>query len=232
MDTIVLSALVGAAALVVGIAASYVVLGMGARDVRRRAGEAAEHLREQAENRAREIELEAQQSAIHYREEIDDELRDQRREATRVERRLEQREEGLERRAEGLERGEHSLRDRVTASERREADFESEQEKLRTELERVAGLTTDEARDLLLERLDGELRDESARRVRAMETAAKAEADMRGRKILATVMQRMTLRDHGGGDRLRGADPLRRAEGADHRSRGAQHPRLRGRHGL
>ncbi len=192
MDTIVLSVLVGAVALVLGIAASYVVLGMGARNMRSRAGDAAERVREQAENRAREIELEAQQSAIHYREEIDDELRDQRREATRVERRLEQREEGLERRAEGLERGEHSLRDRVTASERREADFESEQEKLRTELERLAGLTADEARDLLLERLDGELRDESARRVRAMEAAAKAEADMRGRKILATVMQRMT----------------------------------------
>ncbi len=60
------------------------------------------------------------------------------------------------------------------------------------ELERIAGMSVDEARATLLDRLDAELRDEAARRVRAMEASAKAEADVRGRKVLATVMQRMT----------------------------------------
>ena len=190
---------VGAVALVVGAILGYAVLGLGARDVRRRAREAAELVREQAESRARETQLDAQQDALRYREEIDEELRGQRQEATRAERRLEQREEALERRAEALERGEQSLRDRGDGLDRREAAqreeaerFEGERERLRGELERIAGMSAEEARDLLLARLDDELREESARRVRAMEAATRDEADMRSRKILATVMQRMT----------------------------------------
>src|SRR2546425_1161094 len=60
------------------------------------------------------------------------------------------------------------------------------------ELEGVAALTAEEGRAILLERLDVELRDEAARRVRAMEASARAEADVHSRKVLATVMQRMT----------------------------------------
>ena len=199
MDGAALSALVGVIALVVGVLIGYAVLGLGARDVRRRAREAADLMRDQAESRAREIELEAQGGALRYREEIDDELREQRQEGIRVERRLEQREESLERRAEGIERSEQSLRARTEGLDgreetlkQREQELEGEQVRLGGELERLAGTSAEEAREQLLERLDNELRDESARRVRAMEAATKAEADTRGRKILATVMQRMT----------------------------------------
>ena len=199
MDGAALSALVGVIALVVGVLIGYAVLGLGARDVRRRAREAADLMRDQAEGRAREIELEAQGGALRYREEIDDELREQRQEGIRVERRLEQREESLERRAEGIERSEQSLRARTEGLDgreetlkQREQELEGEQVRLGGELERLAGTSAEEAREQLLERLDNELRDESARRVRAMEAATKAEADTRGRKILATVMQRMT----------------------------------------
>ena len=206
MDSLVLSALVGVAALVIGFAVAYAILGLGARDLRRRAEQAADRIREQAENRSRELQLEAQQAGLRYREEADEELREERREAARVERRLEQREESLERRAEGLERGEQSVRDRADGLDRREQELEAAQARLhveeervreqesvfRSELERIAGLSAEEARDLLLDSLDTELRDESARRVRAMEAATKSEADTRGRKILATVMQRMT----------------------------------------
>ena len=199
MEEFALSALVGVIALVLGAIIGYAVLGIAARDMRRRASTAADLVREQAESRAREIELDAQRSSIRYREEIDEELREQRQEATRVERRLEQREESLERRAEGLERSEQSVRSRTQDLDRREddlrhetADFETERGRLRDELERIAGMTADEGRDLLLARLDDELREESARRVRTMEAATRAEADMKSRKILATVMQRMT----------------------------------------
>ena len=199
MDGAALSALVGVIALVVGVLIGYAVLGLGARDVRRRAREAADLMRDQAESRAREIELEAQRGALRYRDEIDDELREQRQEATRVERRIEQREESLERRAEGIERSEQSLRARTEGLDGREEtlkdheqELEGEQVRLGGELERLAGTSAEEAREQLLERLDNELRDESARRVRAMEAATKAEANTRGRKILATVMQRMT----------------------------------------
>ena len=206
MESLEFSALVGVIALVIGVLIGYAILGLGARDVRRRAEQAADRIREQAESRSRELQLEGQQAGLRYREEVEEELREERREAARVERRLEQREESLERRAEGLERGEQSVRDRASGLDRREQELEAGQDRLqaehaqlreqesqlRGELERIAALSADEARDLLLDSLDGELRDESARRVRAMEAATRAEADMRGRKILATVMQRMT----------------------------------------
>ena len=191
-------ALVGAVALALGIVAGYVAPGLSARNLRRRAAQAADRIREQAEDRARQLQLEAQQAGLSYREQADGELREQRREASRLERRLEKREEALERRAGDLDRGEQSLRDRNEAADRRDREHEegrarlSEEEAgLRDELERIAGLSEEEARGLLLDRLDGELRDEAARRVRAMEASAKAEAETRASKILATVMQRM-----------------------------------------
>src|SRR5690606_25527756 len=98
----------------------------------------------------------------------------------------------LERRAEGLERTEQSVRDRTAHLDQREAEIEREADRARTELERVAALTAEQARQELLDRLDAELRDEAARRVRAMESSAKAEADARSGKVLAAVMQRMT----------------------------------------
>ena len=130
-------------------------------------------------NRRRAIEIEAQEDAIDYRRQVEDEIREQRREVTRVERRLEQREEALERRSEGLERSEQSLRDRLEHIDEREQAPVPASASAETEMERLAGMTADEARAHLLERLDGELRDEAARRVRAMETSAKAEADVR-----------------------------------------------------
>ena len=192
-------ALVGAAALALGAAAGYAAPGFSARTLRRRAEQAAERVREQAEDRARQLRLEAQQAGLRYREQADEELREQRREASRLERRLEKREETLERRSGDLERGEQSLRDRNAAADRRDREHEDgrerlreEEARLRGELERIAALSEEEARDLLLDRLDGELRDEASRRVRAMEASAKAEAESRASRILATVMQRMT----------------------------------------
>jgi ribonuclease Y len=164
----------------------------GALGVVRDAQHRAERLVDDAEARKRAVDLEAQEAAINHRRQVEDELREQRRELGRVERRLEQREETLERRSEGLERGEQSLRDRLGAVEQAERAAGEQRAQAQTELERVAGMQAEEARATLLERLDAELRDEAARRVRAMESSAKAEADVRARKVLATVMQRMT----------------------------------------
>ncbi|MEZ4503261.1 MAG: ribonuclease Y [Dehalococcoidia bacterium] len=192
MDSIVVIALVGVVALAVGAAGSFMYLRSGASGLVADARREADRLRADAEADRRQIQVAAQEDAIGYRKEVEDELREQRREATRIERRLEQREEGIERRAESLERGEQSVRDREKHLENLERELSERADASRAELERIAGLTIDEARAELLDELDLELRDEAARRVRAMEGSAKAEADARARKLLATVMQRMT----------------------------------------
>ncbi|MQA00693.1 MAG: ribonuclease Y [Dehalococcoidia bacterium] len=191
MESLALLA-VGVVALLVGAGVVYFLMRTNAASMLNRAQEDARRTREDAETRARAIDLEAEKRALEHRDEAEREIRELKRDLTRSERRLEQREEAIERRAEGLERTDQSVRDRTANLDQRETAIEREAESTRTELERIAALTADQARQELLDRLDAELRDEAARRVRAMETSAKAEADARSRKILATVMQRMT----------------------------------------
>src|SRR4051812_23291578 len=134
----------------------------------------------------------AAQAAI--RGEIDAELRERRAEIARVEERLITKQEALELRLEEAARRERSLEDRA-----RNLDSEgdklkaSKREQLR-ELERVAGLTASQARQILLKELEEELRHDSAKLVNQIEEEARREADRRARSILATCMQRLAGR--------------------------------------
>ena len=192
MGTALVAALAGAGGLLVGAIAIFILMRVTASGVLSRAEREARGAVEEAENRARVVALEAEKAALEHRKESEDELREQRRDATRSERRMEQREEALERRAEGLERSEQSVRDRVDGLDRSERELNEQSAEVTARLERAAGLTAEQARQELLDALDDELREEQGRRVRAMESSAKAEADVRARKVLATVMQRIT----------------------------------------
>ncbi len=191
MDPIVL-ALIAVGGFALGGIVIYLVLQVAGRGALRRAHDEAENVVGDARREARELTLIAEKEALARRDTAEQEAREARREVTRSERRLEQREEALERRAEKLERTEQSVQDRIANIEVGERELEESSSRLRNELERIALLTADEAREQLMAALDGELREESARRVRAMESSAKAEGDTRARKMLATVMQRMT----------------------------------------
>ena len=192
MDSTVLSIIVGLAGLVIGAGGALMYSRSGASGTLQRVQTEAQRIREEAEHRARAIELDAEKRAIERREQAEAQLREERRDLNQTERRLEQRETTIERRAEALERGEQAIRERTAALDRAELETETLRGRIRTDLEQVAAMTSDEARQHLLDELDKELRDEAARRVRAMEASAKAEADARSRKVLATVMQRIT----------------------------------------
>jgi ribonuclease Y len=125
------------------------------------------------------------------RDEIDAELRERRAEIARIEERLITKEEALEVRLEEAARRERSLEDRAR-------NLDAEAEKLKAakrdqirELERVASLTSGQARQILLKELEDELRHDSAKLVNQIEDEARREADRRARNILATCMQRL-----------------------------------------
>src|SRR3954471_17942723 len=125
------------------------------------------------------------------REEIDAELRERRAEIARIEERLITKEEALDVRLEEAGRRERSLEDRAR-------NLDAEAEKLKAskrehirELERIAGLTSAQARQVLLKELEEELRHDSAKLVNQIEEEARREADRRARNILATCMQRL-----------------------------------------
>jgi len=151
----------------------------------------AKRVVEEAEARRRETVLEAKDEAINLRTEMDREVSNRRRELERVERRIEQKEEQLDRKNEQVERRDKNLQRREKELDTREGELNTYQQRQDEELQRVAMLTTDQAREILLNRTEQEMRDMLSRRVHELEQEAKAEADRRSRKILATTIQRI-----------------------------------------
>jgi ribonuclease Y len=151
----------------------------------------AQRIIEDAEAQRRETVLEAKDESIRLRGEMDKEVANRRRELDRIERRIEQKEEQLDRKTEQVDRRDRTL-------QRKEKELETQEDELKTfktrqeeELQRVAMMTTDQARDILLNRTEEEMRDMLSRRIHELEQEAKAESDKRARKILATTIQRI-----------------------------------------
>lgn len=196
--------------IIVGLIALLVGAGVGFIARRRTVGtsllqaeEQAGRLLAEAESRQKELLLEAKEETLKLRNTLEAEVRERRTEVGRIEQRLAQKEENLDRKLESIEQREQALRDRDARIEATRAEAEAriaavraEAEEMRlrqaTELERVAGMTSSEARDQLLAAVEVEIRDEASRRVREIEKEVEATAGMRARKILATAIQRYT----------------------------------------
>jgi ribonuclease Y len=151
----------------------------------------AQRIVEEAEAQRREIVLEAKDESIRIRNEIDKEVVNRRRELDRVERRIEQKEEQLDKKNDAVDRRDRNL-------QRKERELAAQEDELKTfrarqeeELQRIALLTTEQAREILLTRVEDDMRDMLSRRIHELEQEAKAESDKRARKILATTIQRI-----------------------------------------
>lgn len=188
---------------VVAVAVGYVVGNI----VRRMSSEAKIA---SAEETARQIVAEAEKDAettkkeallnakdeIHtLRTEAEKELRDRRNEIQRMERRLSQKEESLDARIDNLEKKERSLNERDKEISRIEQELSEIYEKEMRLLEQIASLTSEEARQLLLKRIEDETRHEAAMMIRDIESKAKDEAEKRARNIISLAIQRCAA-DH------------------------------------
>ncbi|BCV25012.1 ribonuclease Y [Gelria sp. Kuro-4] len=183
------------AALIVGYAARKYIAEAKIASAEEEARRILEEAKKDAEAKKREALLEAKEEAHRVRSELERENRERRAELQRLERRLVQREESLDRKLEGLEKKEELL-------EKREKVIQATQDKLEEtyraqvrELERISGLTSDEARNLLLSNVENEIRHETAQLIKNIETEAKEEADKRARDIIAQAIQRCAA-DH------------------------------------
>jgi ribonuclease Y len=149
-----------------------------------------ENARKESEAKQRELIVEAKDEAFRLKREAEREIREQRAEIQRLERRLAQREENQERKQEGLEKREHQLAE----EEHRLAGLREEISRLKheqqQELQRIAGLTAEEARAQLLAQVEGQTRNETAQLIRRIEAEARDEGDRRARDILALAIQR------------------------------------------
>ncbi len=148
-----------------------------------------------AEAKKKEAVLEAKEEVHRLRAEFERETRDRRGEIQRLERRLVQKEEQLDRKTEGIEKKEEQLARREKDLERAHEAVESLEHKRMAELERVASMTMEEGKKLLLQTVEDGARHEAAKMVRDIENEAKEEGDKRARNIVSLAIQRCAA-DH------------------------------------
>lgn len=149
----------------------------------------------EAEAKKREASLEAKEEIQELRAELDRESRERRTELQRLERRLLQKEESLERKSEAMERKESALHQKELEAEKIRTELEETYHRQLSELERVANLSYEEARELLLARVQEEIRHETANTIREIENQAKEEGEKRAREIITQAVQRCAA-DH------------------------------------
>jgi ribonuclease Y len=186
--------LVVAAAIVAAIAAAvgtYLYLQRAARSRLRATGDEVRRLLEEAEARQREILLEAKDAALKLREELEQEYQQRRQQVERFERRLQAKEEQLDRRLENLEKRERKIQAQEKEIEERLQDVARLEQERHAELQRVAQLSLEEARQLVIQQAIEEAREILNRQVRELEQQVREEAHQRARMILATAIQRI-----------------------------------------
>ncbi len=149
----------------------------------------------EAESKKKEAILEAKEEVHRLRADLEKESRERRNEIQRLERRNLQKEETLDKKTIVIEKKEEALNKKQQEIERLEASIQELYNKEREELERVSGLTSEEAKKLLLEEVRKEIKHETAMLIKEVETKAKEEADKKAREIITYAIQRCAA-DH------------------------------------
>ncbi len=138
----------------------------------------------------RDVLREARDETARLRTTMERENSERRIELQRQERRLQQKEETLERKIDALEQRERKLTGRERSLDQTREELEILKQKQSVELERIAHLTEEQAKELLLTRIENQVRTEAAHRIRVIEEQAREEADARAREIITLAIQR------------------------------------------
>jgi ribonuclease Y len=200
MTLYTLSYLIIAALVVFGLAIAYLLIRrqLGEQKVRI-AEETAKRIIEDAkkdtERIKKEAVLEAKDEGIRLKAELERDSKERKNELTQLERRLQSREDHLENKEKNVENREKLIKKIEEDVIKLKDTLNEAKSQLIVELEKVAALSREEARQELLSRLDKELEIEAAKKIKANEEEIRKESDKRAREILATAIQRCAV-DH------------------------------------
>jgi len=154
-----------------------------------------EEAKREGESQKKELLLEAKEEIHRLRTEADRENRERRNEIQRLERRVQNKEEAVDRKMEAIERKEELLIKKGKELEEKEVAINDLYEQQLKELEKLSGLTSEEAKEILLEGVKREIAHETAVMIKEMENEAKMEAEKRAKEIITTAIQRYAA-DH------------------------------------
>lgn len=143
----------------------------------------------------RELMLEAKEENQKLRADFDKEVKEHRADINRQERRLDQKESNLDRKTENLEKKEQVFNQKIKNLERKEQEITEIKQQQVAELERISGMTRDEAKDIILEEVKNQTRHEAAIMVKEIEQEAKDTAERKAKNIVALSIQKVAA-DH------------------------------------
>ncbi|HBQ85232.1 MAG TPA: ribonuclease Y [Syntrophomonas sp.] len=180
--------------LAVGLAAGYYGRRLIAESRIGKAEEEADRIiadaSKQSEARKKELLLEAKEEIHRNRQEAEKDLRERRRELDRIERRIIQKEEVLDKKSENIEKKEDVLQEKERLIEKTQQDLQLILTQQLKELERLSGLTSEEAKELLLYNVEQQIRQETAILIKNLENEAKEEADKKAKNIITLAIQK------------------------------------------
>ena len=193
--------IIGVVCLALGIGVTYALLAGKSTSKLKLADQQVENARSeaeritseakrQAENAKKEAVLEAKEQILQLKQNSEAEEKKRKGELQSLENRIMQREESLDHRNEALDRREHQLSSLQGQLDRRKSDLDELVAKQTSELERIAGLTKDDAHDELISRVRAESVRDEAQILRESEQNVRAQADKTAREIISTAIQR------------------------------------------
>ena len=195
MSDILVVGLVALAAGLVGFGLALLLRRYVALSSEQAARANADRLLAEGRTKQKELILEAKDEALRIQRQRETEDRERRAELQRYEARLDKKDAQLDVKTEQVEARDRRLAERESELDTQRAEIVRLQDEQRSELARVAGLTQEEARAILLEQIEQEVRDIANRRVREIEQEYRERADDRAREIITMALQRYAA-DH------------------------------------
>ena len=189
--------------LVIAIPITYLVtLSYRKRVVESKIGSAEEKAREiideavkSAETKKREAMLEIKEESIRNKNELDKEIKERRNEIQRNERRIIQKEENVDKKLEAIEKREAGFAAKEEEINKQKAEIARLHEKRVQELERISGLTSEQAKDYLLKTIEDDVKLDTAKLIKEMENKAKEEAEKKAKEYVVNAIQKCAA-DH------------------------------------
>ena len=154
-----------------------------------------ENAKKEAENIKKEEIIKAKEEIMKSRNELDKEIRERRGEVQLQEKRIVQKEENLERRSESFEKKEKEVENKLLDVEQKKKDLQELFNREMQELQRIANLSVEEAKSLLLSEVEKQITNEKAHIIKELETKTKEEANKNAKEILSYAIQKCAA-DH------------------------------------
>ncbi len=202
MDPILVIVIAVAAALVAGVIAWFLAIAYRKKVYEAKVGTAETKAREiiddalkTAETKKREALLEAKEESIKTKNELERESKERRAEIQRYEKRVLSKEEAIDKKAETLEKREAKMNAKEAELDRLRGEVEEARQHQLQELEKISGLTSEQAKEYLIKSVEDEVKHETAVLIKELENNAKEEADKKAKEYVVAAIQRCAA-DH------------------------------------